>query len=611
MSYADQRAQIRNALVAAGLGSDAAANIANILANSAQDSLLSGRTRRDTTPDGLRLVGPDDRTHLYQNLDFRAGDPDYRSPRTASSEQAERPKPAPNVTEAAPPQQTPATFRVSGGNLSDATGAGDSVEVNVRSRVAKQPPGRLPITMMDKQSNTLVGKALRANAGGDDGRVRLSVDEGQRDLSWNLQLENIARYRVITGIDYEPGVGLRVTYSTISAWDERKKEVRFLHMTEQRVVTEVVDDLKGTRTHTAYIPTFRSLPRAPFENPEDPRIKGNLGEDLFFNIIRIGTFTGGWAIGATKSISQVWPDNGGSVNVVNLTHAIADTPSEKYVLFMARTEDEIGATQVRGEDENPLPKIAVGDKVPAVEYYAVEIQHATECIAFSSLNGKKVSDLTGFDANAYQALSHAGPDDSPQCLKWRGETIDVISDVVISGDSVVFKKRPVWVLKADAESIHSTLTFSPVTAVEALGFDGTNLYGDRKTFYALNPTAAADTVVPTYPADALQDLSIGGSGLYSNKNTLRVFQVTPAAPNTVPLDTVTAGQCITLGGGALTQAAVTFKAFQPVASACASIPVTECPEPPPAACEGPCSVPGDCAEGCDCVDGYCAETPPP
>jgi hypothetical protein len=606
MSYADQRGQLRNALVSAGLSQDAAANIANILANSAQDSLQSGRTRKDTTPDGLRLVGPDDRKHVYQNLDFRAGDPDHRQQRVASSEQDVRPQPAPNVTENTAPQQTSATYRVSGGNLSDASGAGDSVEVGVRSRVAKQPPGRLPITMLDKQSNTLVGKELRTVSGGDDGRVRFGVGEGPREVGLSLQLENISRYRVITGIEYEPGVGLRVQYSTISAWDERNKETRWLHMTEQRVVTEIVDDLKGPRAHTAYVPTFRSRPRV---NNADPMVRGNLGEDLFFNLVRIGTFTGGWAIGATKTITQVWPAGGRNVTVMNQTQAIADTSETKYVLFVARTEDEKAAEEVRGEDENPIPKILAGSTEPVVAYYAIEIQHATECIAFSSLNGKRVQDLTNFDGTKIQALTHdigATP-----CLSWQGEEIDVITDVQISGTSVVFKKRPVYVLKAGTEVTDATLNFTSVTAVEALGFDGTNLYGTRNTFYALSPAGAANTSVPTYAASALEDLSLGGSGLYSNVNTLRVFQVTPAASITVPLSDVQAGQCITLSGGALTQNSVTFRAFQVTPGSCTSIPTTDCPVTPPAACDGPCTTAADCAEGCDCVDGYCAETTPP
>jgi hypothetical protein len=575
MSYADQRAQLRNALVSAGLNPDAASSIASILANTAQDSLQSARPRRDTTPDGLRMVGPDDRKHVFQNLDFRAGDPDYRPQRVPSSEQDVRPQPVPNVTEVAPPQQTPAAFRVAGGNLSDASGAGDSVQVGVRSRVAKQPPGRLPITMLDKQSNTLVGKELRAVSGGDDGRVRFGVSEGPREVGVGLQLENISRYRVITGIEYEPGMGLRIQYSTISAWDERDKETRWLHMNEQRVVTEIVDDLKGPRAHTAYVPTFRSRPRV---NGADPSVRGNLGDDLFFNLVRVGTFTGGWNIGSTKTVTQVWPESGRNVQVMNGTLAVADTAETKYVLFFARTEDKKAPEEVRGEDENPLPKIVTG-KEPAVAYYAIEIQHATECIAFSSLNGKRVQDLTGFDSTRIQALTHEVG--NPACLRWDGAKIDVVTDVEFSGGAITVYKTPVYVLKADAAYIDGSLAFSPVTAVEELGFDGTNLYGERKTFYAISPSTASDTTVPTYAINALENLSLGGAGLYADVNELRVFQVTPKDPEEVPLDDVEAGGCVVLGEDELTQDKVTFRAFSAGSGYCTSIPLTDCEEPPP------------------------------
>lgn len=583
MSFADQRSMLRNALAAAGLDPDAAANIANILANSVQDSLQSGRTRQDTTPDGLRLVGPEDRTHVFTNLDFRAGDPDHRNQRTASSEQDTRPQPAPNVTESLAPQQTPATFRVSGGTLSDASGAGDSVEVNVRSRVAKQPAGRLPITMLDKQTNTLVGKEFRANAGGDDGRARLTVDESGRELSLDLQLENIARYRVITGIEYEPGVGLRVQYSTISAWDERKKETRWLHMTEQRVLTEIVDDLKGPRAHTAYIPSFKSLSRAPFTNPADTRIKGNLGEDLFFNLVRIGTFTGGWAAGATKTVTQVWPTGGRNVDVVNRCNTVADTAGTKYVLFIARTDDEKALVEVRGEDENPKPQIDAGETVPDVTYYAVEIQQASECVAFSSLNGKKASDLCGYNGSGtvVQALSHNsdGSACDTGCLMWRGEAINVITDVVISGSSVTFKKRKVHILKAEAETTAATLSFSSVNAVESLSFDGTDIVGTRKNFYVLSPTDTTDTKVSTVEAKALENLTLGISGLYADVNKLRVLKKDDDTAILIPLDTVVAGGCVTLGESGLEQDSYQFRAFNLEAGSCTGISVTDCPPP--------------------------------
>lgn len=573
MSYADQRGMLKNALAAAGLDSDSASNIANILANSVQDALQSGRTRTDTTPEGLRMVGPDDRKLVFQNLDFRASDPDHRAQRTTDSEQDRRPQQAPNITERIPPQQTDATYRVSGGKLSDASGAGDSVEVNVRSRIAKQPPGKLPMTMMDRQSNTLVGKSIRASAGGDEGRARLSVDEGPRDVSWNLQLDNVARYRVITGIEYEPGVGLRVQYSTIAAWDERKKETRFLHMTEQQVLTEVVDDLKGPRAHTAYIPTFRSQPRGPGV----AQIKGNIAEDLFFNTFRVGTFTGGWDTGETKTVTQVWPQGGRQVQVYNSVGPVANTPSTKTVLFAVRTPDAKATEEVRGEDENPLPLNTPPET--DVKNWAIEIQPADECYAFSSLNGLRLDELAGYDSDAIQALSHDSGANA--CLSWKGESLEVVTNVEMVGSEVVVTKRPIHILKMDDETQATLMSFSPVTALGCFSFDDTTLTAPQTSFYALNPAAAgqcSDTL-ETVNASVLDTIYDGGDGIYATYKTVRVLgQQAGSSSKVVSFYYTTAAQCLALNAAGLYANTVTFKSLGETGNgACPVIPVTDCP----------------------------------
>lgn len=495
MSYADQRGMLRSALESAGLSADAATNIANILANSAQEQLQSGRTRTDTTPDGLRYVGADSRKLLYQNLDFLPADPDYRPTRTSTSEQRDQPQQAPNVTSKLAPQQTDATYRVAGGSLADASGVGESVEVSVRHRVAKQPPGSLPVTMLDRQSNTLVGKSLRAASGGDDGRMRVVMQQGQQDVTTNINLENVTRHRVVTGIEFEPGVGLRVNYSAISAWDERMKDVRFLHMREQQVLTEVVDDLKGFRAHTAYIPTFPALNRA---NENNPFVLGNAGEDLYFNVFRVGKFTGGWATGAAKSVEQVWPEDGRTLLVKNYGPSVANTDSEKYVLFVPRTKDQLRKNandnryEIRGEDENPIPLLDPPEA--GVDYYAIEIQPATECTAFSSLNGKAVSELTGYNAGAgaaKQALSH---DVVNGCLEWAGATIEVITGVSRVGTELVFTKQKLHVLKSESAS----------------------------------PTSFSLT-----QADAVYDIQLGEGGLHASRHRLLVLGTQPLSPVSV------------------------------------------------------------------------------
>ena len=536
MSYADQRGLLRNAFVDAGISVDAATNLANILANSLQESLQSGRTRTDTTPEGLRFVDGEDRRLLYQNLDFLPGDPDHRATRTTSSEQREGPQPAPNVTAKVAPQQTGATFRVSGGSLAEAAGAGDSVEVNVRSRVARQPPGSLPLTMLDKQSNTLVGKGLRANAGGDGGRTRVNVRQGQQNVDIDLNLENVSTFGVVTGIAYEPGIGLRVNYATLSAWNERAQNVQFLRMVEQKVVTEVVDDLRGFRAHTAVVPSFP--PR--YRGGDTPGQRNYAAEDIYFNTFRVGTFTGGWAAGTTKTVTQVWPEEGRNVVVYNACESVANTGSTKYVLFAPRTPDKVQKDEDgvrferRGEDENPVPKFTppYGNEFNnQVVYYAIEIQHATECAAFSSLNGLLTSDLAGYaiTPGPKQALSH----DDSGCLEWVGQTSDVVTGLAVSGNNLVANRSKLHVLKVDATAPQSlSLALTPITVVTGLTISGTNITMLKHQVYVLKTgNANPETItIPTFEEDAIYNLALTSEGLEGLRHTLRVLGKTNTTP---------------------------------------------------------------------------------
>ena len=441
MSYEEQRRQLRASLQSAGLGSESATQIANILCNGLQEMRHSGPVTHDSTPASMREVTPDVRRLELTNFDFLPGDPDYRKQRTPPSEDRPRPIQAPNVVSTVSPQQTDGSYRVSDGSLAEAQVHGDSVSVNVRSRVAKQPAGGLPITMLDKQTNTLVGKELKANAEDGEGRVKVLVLETGREVALNFQFQNLSRYEVITNVEYVPTKGLRLTYRTITAWDERLRKERWIRMQDVPVVTDVADDLLGTRLHVSKIPAFER----------------NKASDIYFNNIRIGTFTGGWPKGGLKEITQAWPLGGAAVQVKNLTREIPDTDETKHVLFTVRTQDKKAVREVNGEDENPV----LNEFPPVVENIAVEIANATEdCTAFHYLNGLLVADLAGYDAAAYQALSHGVGEST--CLEWRGEPINVITGVGIVGSALVFATREAWILKAgDVGAISIPLTDCP------------------------------------------------------------------------------------------------------------------------------------------------------
>lgn len=231
-----QGGQIRGALVAAGLPAAAATQISNILSNCAQTLQHAGPIIHDQTPANLRMVTPDARRHTLPNLDFRQSDPYYRQPKAQESEERKPIQQTSVVQTSVAPQQTESTFRVLGGPYTAAAGTGDSVQVGLRV----QGYGR--VATLDPPSNTIVGKNLRAASdSGDNGRLRFYIEETGQEIVWNLQLQNVSPYEVVTGVRYEEGIGLVVTYSKIAAWQDSNSEPReeLIPATQVGVVTDV------------------------------------------------------------------------------------------------------------------------------------------------------------------------------------------------------------------------------------------------------------------------------------------------------------------------------------------------------------------------------------
>lgn len=444
--FAEQRQQLRKALVGAGIPAEAAARIANILGNSVQEMTHAGRVTTDNTPAELRYVTSQARKLLFPNLDNRAADPDHRKQRVASSEEKPTAEPEPNVVIPIAPQQADAKFRVAAGNLTDVAGNGQASQVNVRNVVNARPAGGLPLTMLDAQANQLVGKAPRAAVNGNDGTARFDVQENNREVIWNLQMLNRADYDVVTNVQFVPGKGLEVTYKRIKAWDENREKIDLIPSVDEPVVTEIVQDKHGLRGERRILTAL-----------------GSAGASRsYFNVYRIGKFTGGWAIGTSKEIEQVWPTSDEKPMVKNLTQNVANTEEEeKYVLFAMRTEDSV--PPLPEDEEDPIPDATKNDLpstnappatfdvngnlvtasgLPTAEYYAIEIQHATECTAFSSLNGQLVSDLVGYDPDIPQALSHG----IGGCLGWRSQAVTVITDAALTVSGLEFTRATLYVL---------------------------------------------------------------------------------------------------------------------------------------------------------------------
>lgn len=452
-AFSEQRANIRKALISAGIPDDSAARIANILGNSAQEMRHAGQVTHDTTPADMRYIDSATRKQRFPNIDPKEHDPDSTVPqRTPTSEDKPVPQKQPNVISTVIPQVEDQQFRVTGGSLTDVVGMGQTAAVHVRKTVAGMPPGGHPITMMDPQGNQLVGKAPRAQVGPNDGTSRLDIQENGREVLWNLQMLNRSDYDVVTDIQFVEGKGLQVTYDRIKAWDMNAQRSDLIDTVEQDVVTEIVEDNRGLRGRRRTIPAFTSLGST----------------NTFFNTFRIGHFTGGWDLGTTKTVTQEWPQGGADVDVINLTEIVPESDEERKVLFAVRTRDIVGAVGTPQEEQDrddprpvmKTPKFNANHEVieekdePLVEYYAIAIQSLPAsvdhppCDAFIRLNKLKTSELEYFDPSIFQAVGHA-PGEHP-CIQWVGQRVTVVTGISLTSGGIGFSTQEVIVLAAGA-----------------------------------------------------------------------------------------------------------------------------------------------------------------
>jgi len=215
--FSTQANHIANALKSAGIPPDAAIRIAAILGNGFQQVTRTNPETVDLTPQQMRFVTPDVRRHQLQGLDFRQGDPYYQPYQLEATEERRLPRPADTVRSEPSPQATNATYRMNGGKFTEAKGVGGSVQMDLRF----QGQGRLPL--LDHQSNTIVGKNMRAES--DDSGLRFQIEETGTELVWKLQLseylDKLPAISVITGLSFE-GTNLRLKVTTIKvvSWQE-------------------------------------------------------------------------------------------------------------------------------------------------------------------------------------------------------------------------------------------------------------------------------------------------------------------------------------------------------------------------------------------------------
>lgn len=185
--FQQQFGALASALKAAGLPHDSATAIARILANP-QSTHRSSPIEIDSTPRNMRLVTRDARKHTLPGMDFREGDPDYRSPRIPSSEEQPEVEPPPNVQIAVAPQQVNnIAFNVAPGGFANAIPRGKAVEVGMRVK----GPDR-SVATLDTTSSSIVGKRIRAEAAPLTG-LRFFIEDTGQELVWKLLPEDRAR----------------------------------------------------------------------------------------------------------------------------------------------------------------------------------------------------------------------------------------------------------------------------------------------------------------------------------------------------------------------------------------------------------------------------------
>jgi hypothetical protein len=183
VSYQLQFRSLVGELRKAGLGTEAATNIAHVLADSAQ-KMRSGPVEVDTTPPGIRSVDGNSRKHHLTNLDFVEGDPYHRKRRGRPTEDRPRPIQASALQSQPSPQTSDYPFNVSSGNFTEAKSSANGVEVGLRIS------GTGSFLTQDQSSGSLVGKSLRAEADtGANGFLRFFIEEQAGEYVLKIQLD--------------------------------------------------------------------------------------------------------------------------------------------------------------------------------------------------------------------------------------------------------------------------------------------------------------------------------------------------------------------------------------------------------------------------------------
>lgn len=110
--------------------------------------------------------------------------------------------------------------------------------------------------------------------------------------------------------------------------------------------------------------------------------------------LRLGTFTGAWAVGQYKTVTL--KDSTSTMSVYNWCNAASTSTATQHVIF-GRVNGTLSVVEL------PIPTVT-----------AATTSSSTSCMSIGTVN---LSTITGFDASKVQMLGHS-TSGSAACLTW-------------------------------------------------------------------------------------------------------------------------------------------------------------------------------------------------
>lgn len=217
--FQNQHGALAEALRRAGLGKDAANEIARILSNP-QQTLRTGPIEQDLTPRNMRQVTREDRLTL-PGFDQREDDPYYERKRGRESEERDTPQSASAVVVPVAPQQTEDVAGLQAGQFLDSIPAGDSAKLGLR--LTGQERGVVTASFAD---NSLRARSIRAES--DAGSLRFSIEEYGQEIVWKLMFMRRLGSYVDVVTDVQLGAnGLTISKARVYpvAWEDLPSDV--------------------------------------------------------------------------------------------------------------------------------------------------------------------------------------------------------------------------------------------------------------------------------------------------------------------------------------------------------------------------------------------------